>query len=139
MFGNPLSWPFEHWIEQFPDIVIVSVYYRLSIFGFLSAPEGNGLDYNAGLLDQKEALRWIKKVRINSALHIYARTHHVYSYRTSHPLEGILNRLLLMVRVLEVHPYSITYLPAQEKNDCSIKLLRRVYIDPRSICLPILE
>ncbi|PVF95506.1 alpha/beta-hydrolase [Serendipita vermifera] len=61
MYGNPLGWPFEHWIEQFPDIVIVSVYYRLSIFGFLSAPDGSGLDYNAGILDQIEALRWIKK------------------------------------------------------------------------------
>ncbi|PVF95497.1 alpha/beta-hydrolase [Serendipita vermifera] len=61
IYGNPLSWPFEHWIEQFPDVVIVSIYYRLSVFGFLSTPEGNGLDHNAGFLDQVEALKWVKK------------------------------------------------------------------------------
>lgn len=63
VYGNPLSWPFEHWIEQFPDIVIVSVYYRLSIFGFLTSPGGHAaFDYNAGFLDQLEALKWVKKV-----------------------------------------------------------------------------
>ncbi|KIM26792.1 hypothetical protein M408DRAFT_330394 [Serendipita vermifera MAFF 305830] len=62
--GNPLSWPFEHWVEQFPNTVIVSIYYRLSIFGFLAAPSGEksaGFDANAGFLDQLEALKWIKK------------------------------------------------------------------------------
>ncbi|KIM26791.1 hypothetical protein M408DRAFT_177761 [Serendipita vermifera MAFF 305830] len=62
--GNPLSWPFEHWVEQFPNTVIVSIYYRLSIFGFLAAPSGEksaGFDANSGFLDQLEALRWVKK------------------------------------------------------------------------------
>lgn len=63
MNGNPLSWSFEHWIEQSPDVVIVSVYYRLSIFGFLASPNGSPvIDYNAGFLDQVEALKWVKKV-----------------------------------------------------------------------------
>ncbi|CAG8632426.1 10994_t:CDS:2, partial [Acaulospora colombiana] len=61
IYGNPLSWPFEHWVEQFPDVVIVSIYYRLAVFGFLSTPDGHGLDFNAGFLDQVEALKWVKK------------------------------------------------------------------------------
>ncbi|CCA72715.1 related to triacylglycerol lipase II precursor [Serendipita indica DSM 11827] len=60
--GNPLGWPFEHWIEQYPNIVIVSIYYRLGIFGFLTAPDaGDALDSNAGILDQVEALRWVNE------------------------------------------------------------------------------
>ena len=63
--GNPLSWPFDHWIEQFPDIIVVSVYYRLSIFGFMASPGGHAaFDYNAGFLDQLEALKWVQKVSI---------------------------------------------------------------------------
>lgn len=68
VFGNPLSWPFEHWVEHFPNTVVVSIYYRLSIFGFLSAPSGTksaGFDANAGFLDQIEALKWVKQVIIN--------------------------------------------------------------------------
>ncbi|TFK27844.1 EstA protein [Coprinopsis marcescibilis] len=64
IYGNPANWPFEHWIEQNPNVVIVSVYYRLSSFGFLAIPEfsdsANG-DFNAGFLDQIEALRWVKR------------------------------------------------------------------------------
>ena len=54
-------------MEQFPDVVIVSVYYRLGIFGFLSAPDAQGaLDYNAGFLDQLAALKWVKEVRVRT-------------------------------------------------------------------------
>lgn len=63
-FGNPRSWPFDHWIQQSPNVVIVSVYYRLSSFGFMTVPEfSNPLlgDFNAGLQDQIQALRWIKQ------------------------------------------------------------------------------
>lgn len=60
-----MYWPFDDWIEQFPDIVIVSIYYRLSIFGFLAPPSEDGaVDYNAGYLDQVEALKWVKNVRL---------------------------------------------------------------------------
>jgi carboxylesterase type B len=63
VYGNPRNWPFDHWINQNPNVVIVSVYYRLSSFGFLSVPElrdsANG-DLNAGFLDQIQALRWVK-------------------------------------------------------------------------------
>ncbi|KAK7037777.1 hypothetical protein VNI00_010738 [Paramarasmius palmivorus] len=64
VFGNPRNWPFDHWIEQSPNVVVVSVYYRLKAFGFLSIPElsdpANG-DLNAGFLDQIQALRWVKE------------------------------------------------------------------------------
>lgn len=64
VFGNPANWPFEHWIQQSPNVIVVSVYYRLSGFGFLSTPEfssGELGDLNAGFLDQVEALRWVQK------------------------------------------------------------------------------
>lgn len=63
VFGNPRNWPFDHWIRQSPNVVVVSVYYRLGSIGFLSTPEfGDGLlgDSNAGFLDQVEALRWVR-------------------------------------------------------------------------------
>ncbi len=59
VYGNPANWPFDHWVNQSPNVVIVSVYYRLSSFGFLAAPAlrdtANG-DLNAGFLDQVQAL-----------------------------------------------------------------------------------
>ncbi|KAF9003422.1 Alpha/Beta hydrolase protein [Cyathus striatus] len=64
VYGNPANWPFNHWIHQSPNVVIVSVYYRLSSFGFLATPEfrdtKNG-DFNAGFLDQLQALKWVNE------------------------------------------------------------------------------
>ena len=64
IYGNPRNWPFDHWINQSPNVVIVSVYYRLSSFGFLTTPAfvdtANG-DFNAGFLDQIQALKWVKE------------------------------------------------------------------------------
>ncbi|KAJ7165538.1 alpha/beta-hydrolase [Mycena crocata] len=63
-FGNPRNWPFDHWIHQSPNVVVVSVYYRLDAFGFLSVPEFsdtvNG-DFNAGFSDQIQALKWVNQ------------------------------------------------------------------------------
>ncbi|CAK5266614.1 unnamed protein product [Mycena citricolor] len=63
IYGNPRNWPFDPWVHQSPDVVIVSVYYRLSAFGFLSTPEfsnsANG-DFNVGFQDQIEALKWVQ-------------------------------------------------------------------------------
>ena len=65
MHGNPLVWPFDHWIHQVPEVVIVSVYYRLDSFGFLAHPafasDPSLGDMNAGIQDQTEALRWVQK------------------------------------------------------------------------------
>lgn len=58
------NWPFDGWVHQSPNVVIVSVYYRLDSFGFLTVPEfadtRNG-DFNAGFLDQVQALRWVQQ------------------------------------------------------------------------------
>ncbi|KAG6380169.1 Alpha/Beta hydrolase protein [Boletus reticuloceps] len=54
VFGNPRNWPFDGWIHQSPNVVIVSVYYRLDSFGFLATPEFTDPtygDFNAGFLD----------------------------------------------------------------------------------------
>lgn len=63
VFGNPRNWPFDHWIRQSPNVVIVSVYYRLDSFGFLATPEFRNPvfgDFNAGFKDQIQALTWVK-------------------------------------------------------------------------------
>ena len=97
--GNPLGWPFEHWIKQYPDIVIVSVYYRLGIFGFMTAPDaGSAIDSNAGILDQVEALRWVKEVGILLSHIIYRLTR---IYRTLRTSEEILKALPLTVKAQE--------------------------------------
>ncbi len=48
------------------DVVLVSINYRLGVFGFLCHPElsaenPHGVSGNYGILDQIESLRWIKK------------------------------------------------------------------------------
>ncbi|CAE6372247.1 unnamed protein product [Rhizoctonia solani] len=70
--GNPRSWPFDNWVQRSPSpFVAVTIYYRLSIFGFLSAPEEPGkgvyagkdpeLLLNAGIHDQRLALGFIQR------------------------------------------------------------------------------
>ncbi|OCH92743.1 alpha/beta-hydrolase [Obba rivulosa] len=65
VYGNPANWPFDHWVHQSPNVVIVSVYYRLDSFGFLSHPafqnDSSLGDLNAGFNDQTQALKWIKQ------------------------------------------------------------------------------
>lgn len=62
-YGNPANFPFDHWVHQSQEVVIVSVYYRLSAFGFLSHPDFTGgaiADNNVGFLDQVLALTWVE-------------------------------------------------------------------------------
>ena len=62
-FGNPAALPYDHWVHQSPEVVIVSVYYRLTSFGFLSHPDftsGVIADQDVGLLNQVQALKWVK-------------------------------------------------------------------------------
>ncbi|OCB90395.1 alpha/beta-hydrolase [Sanghuangporus baumii] len=63
VYGNPRNWPFEHWINQSPNVVIVSVYYRLDSFGFLAHPAFSNpsiADFNVGIKDQVLALQWVQ-------------------------------------------------------------------------------
>lgn len=58
-FGEPASNDHSDWISQDQDFIGVSVGYRLGLLGFMaheSLPSAN-----AGLLDQRLALRWAKK------------------------------------------------------------------------------
>jgi len=59
VYGNPRNWPFDGWIEQSPNVIIVFVYYRLGFFGFLATQEFSDPtygDFNAGFSDQIQAL-----------------------------------------------------------------------------------
>lgn len=64
IFGSPRNQPFSHWIHQSPNVVIVSIYYRLDSFGFLTHPDfvhdASLGDLNVGFLDQMQGLRWVK-------------------------------------------------------------------------------
>ncbi|KAL0959392.1 hypothetical protein HGRIS_014641 [Hohenbuehelia grisea] len=63
-YGVPTAWPFDHWVQQSPNVIIVSVYYRLASLGFLATPEFyNSTEgvFNAGLQDQFEALNWVQR------------------------------------------------------------------------------
>ncbi|EJD05094.1 alpha/beta-hydrolase [Fomitiporia mediterranea MF3/22] len=61
--GAPQGFPLYDLVNQSnPKIVAVSVAYRLNLFGFLSGSsvQADG-DLNAGLLDQRAALEWVKR------------------------------------------------------------------------------
>ena len=64
IFGNPANWPFDHWVHQVQDVVIVSIYYRLDAFGFLAHPafvtSPELADNNVGFLDQLAGLQWVQ-------------------------------------------------------------------------------
>ncbi|CAE6436602.1 unnamed protein product [Rhizoctonia solani] len=71
-YGNPRNWPFDNWVQRSPTpFVAVSIHYRLSVLGFLAAPESPDkgvhagedpeLLLNAGIHDQRLALRFIQR------------------------------------------------------------------------------
>jgi len=49
VYGNPRNWPFDGWIKQSPNVIIVSVYYRLDSFGFLASSVFRRMARVAGL------------------------------------------------------------------------------------------
>jgi hypothetical protein len=60
--GAPKNSPFDHWITPDRKLIIVAIYYRLSVLGYLAHPKfvSSGLaDLNVGIQDQVEALTWI--------------------------------------------------------------------------------
>ena len=63
-FGSEPEFDGQEWGAK--DVVLVSINYRLGIFGFLTHPllaeeNPNHVSGNYGILDQIEALKWIKK------------------------------------------------------------------------------
>lgn len=62
---NPRNWG-DRFVEAHPEVVFVSINYRLGLLGYLdlsSLPDGKAFarSGNLGLLDQVEALRWVKR------------------------------------------------------------------------------
>ena len=62
---NPRDWG-DAFVKAHPEVVFVSVNYRLGLMGFLdlsSLPDGKAYAHsgNLGILDQVEALRWVKR------------------------------------------------------------------------------
>ena len=63
--ANPRNWG-DQFVKAHPEVVFVSVNYRLGLLGFLdlsSLPDGKEFarSGNLGILDQVEALRWVKR------------------------------------------------------------------------------
>ncbi len=63
-WGSEPEFDAQEWGAK--DVVLVSINYRLGVFGFLTHPElsaesAHGVSGNYGILDQIEALKWIKK------------------------------------------------------------------------------
>ena len=63
-WGSEPEFDAQEWAAK--DVVLVSINYRLGVFGFLAHPElsaesPNGVSGNYGILDQIESLKWIKK------------------------------------------------------------------------------
>ena len=62
---NPRNWG-DQFVKVHPEVVFVSINYRLGLLGFLDLSQlSDGKDFsrsgNLGLLDQIEALRWVKR------------------------------------------------------------------------------
>lgn len=63
-FGTEPEFDGQEWGAK--DVVLVTINYRLGVFGFLTHPElsaesPNGVSGNYGILDQIESLKWVKK------------------------------------------------------------------------------
>ncbi|XP_029965176.1 acetylcholinesterase-like [Salarias fasciatus] len=48
-----------HFLSKAEGVVVVSMNYRVGALGFLSLPDNNNINGNAGLLDQRLALEWV--------------------------------------------------------------------------------
>jgi len=64
VFGSGKGYPGDR-LAAFGDVLVVTINYRLNVFGFLASPELRGEDPNAstgsyGSLDQVAALRWVR-------------------------------------------------------------------------------
>ena len=63
-WGSEPEFDGQEWADK--DVVLVSINYRLGVFGFLTHPllseeSPNNVSGNYGILDQIQSLRWIKK------------------------------------------------------------------------------
>jgi carboxylesterase type B len=51
----------KDFVDAHPEIIVVSVNYRLGLFGYLHTPAISGPETNAGLRDQWLAIEWVHK------------------------------------------------------------------------------
>jgi carboxylesterase type B len=51
----------KDFVDAHPEIIIVSVNYRLGLFGYPQTPAISGSETNAGLRDQRLAIEWVHK------------------------------------------------------------------------------
>ena len=59
--GVEIPWQLPHsWVERSQSHIVVTINYRLSIFGFPRARGLAGEDQNLGILDQRAALEWVR-------------------------------------------------------------------------------
>ncbi|KAJ7051281.1 Alpha/Beta hydrolase protein [Mycena amicta] len=61
-FGTPQGFPLYDWVAQNPNLIGVSITYRLNLWGFLGGPvvAADG-DLNVGLRDQRAGLEWVQR------------------------------------------------------------------------------
>ncbi|MCQ2227652.1 MAG: carboxylesterase family protein [Bacteroidales bacterium] len=63
-WGSEPEFDGQEWAEK--DVILVTINYRLGVFGFMTHPEltaesPNGVSGNYGILDQIESLKWVNK------------------------------------------------------------------------------
>lgn len=59
--GIDLPWQIPtSWVERSQDAIVVSINYRINIFGFPRARGLNSTQQNLGILDQRAALEWVR-------------------------------------------------------------------------------
>ncbi|KAG8821376.1 hypothetical protein FRC19_007877 [Serendipita sp. 401] len=118
---------FTIWASAHPEIVFVSINYRLNLFGFPDTPAITSPDTNAGLRDQRAAIEWVYK---NIAAFGGDPTHIVLGgesagsvstagYLYAHPYDSLIKGAILMSgqAPIEVAPLvSIPGLPNQGPN-----------------------
>jgi para-nitrobenzyl esterase len=66
VFGSAYAYAEVTNVAQLSDVVLVTVNYRLNLFGFLAleelaAVDPRGVAGNYGILDQQLALRWVQQ------------------------------------------------------------------------------
>ncbi|PVF98770.1 alpha/beta-hydrolase [Serendipita vermifera] len=60
-FTSMPAYNFTDFVNAHPEIIIVSLNYRLNLFGYAHSPAISGSETNAGLRDQRLAIEWIHK------------------------------------------------------------------------------
>ncbi|PVF92914.1 alpha/beta-hydrolase [Serendipita vermifera] len=122
------TYNFTNWADAHPEIVFVSVNYRLNLFGYPQTPAITRPETNAGLRDQRLAIEWVYK---NIAAFGGDPTRVVLGgqsagagsaggYLYSHPYDSLLSGAILMSgqpQLMSAEPaISFPGIPTEEAN-----------------------